>query len=67
MTITLDAAEVARAVEKYVRGKNTSDSPHHDYAVRMVWRGEHAVVTITRKEDVPTLTDKVRDAKSWGY
>jgi hypothetical protein len=69
MIITLNEQEIAHAIEKYIRGKNTSDHPNHVYNVKVLWRSEppRAEITITQKDEtpagasIPTLTDQATD------
>jgi hypothetical protein len=59
MRIELNEAEIARAIERYVRVKNVSDSPNHEYKVTIQWRGKSALVDI--RPAIPTLTETVDD------
>jgi hypothetical protein len=62
MRIELTEAEICRAVEKYLRGKNASDHPSHEYTVRILWRGEPPRAIVDIKPAIPTLTE-VLDAR----
>lgn len=57
MRIELTEAEMCRAIEKYLRGKNVSDHPTHEYSVHILWRGEPPRAIVDIKPAIPTLTD----------
>lgn len=59
MRIELDEREIQRAIIRYIRGKNVSDSPNHEYSVHILWRGEPPRAIVDIKPAVPTLTDAV--------
>ena len=59
MRIELTEPEMCRAIEKYIRGKNVSDSPCHEYTVTLHWRGKEPYALVDIKPAVPTLTQVV--------
>lgn len=59
MRIELTEPEMRRAIEKYIRGKNVSDSPNHDYVVTLHWQGKQPYAIVDIKPAVPILTDAV--------
>ncbi len=60
MKIELNEEEIKKAIERFVRDINKSNTAQHLYKAEIAWASKCAVVTISRTKlpaDYPTLTE----------